>query len=67
MLLYTIIIGVLVFINPILGAVGAFACIGIHILISSLSNDKNNKDQKKDDVPYTEYDEFDIWQDNQGL
>ncbi len=70
MLLYIIVVGILTFINPILGAVGVFACVGFHILKSILFGDKNDKKderKKQDDAPHTEYDEFDWWQDNQGL
>lgn len=67
MLLYIIIIGILVFINPILGAVGVFACLGIHILKSVIFGSRKKKLKKHDNIPHTEYDEFDWWQDNQGL
>lgn len=67
MLLYIIIVGILVFINPILGAVGVFACVGIHILKSVAFGGRKKESEKRDDVPQTECDEFDWWQDNQGL
>lgn len=67
MLLYIIIIGILVFINPILGPVGVFLCLGIHILKDILFGEGKKEHEKHDNTPYTEYDEFDRWQDNQGL
>lgn len=68
MLLSIIIISVLVFINPILGVLGVYLCLGLFILKSVIFGDKDDKKNRKhDDTPYTEYDEFDRWQDNQGF
>ncbi len=35
-----------------------------HTIKDRIASDRKDK---HDDVPYTEYDEFDWWQDNQGL
>lgn len=67
MLLYIIIIAVLVFINPVLGAVGVFLCLVIQFLKDIVFGNSDKGENKHDDVPHTEYDEFDWWQDNQGL
>ena len=57
-LLYILIIAILVFINPILGAVGVFICLGIHILKSVLSNngekEMRNRKKRSDDVEFEE-------------
>ena len=43
-------------------------CIPIWIIQLLLGiGGKSASSGKHDDVPYTEYDEFDWWQDNQGL
>lgn len=39
----------------------------IGVVLKRLFHSSQNKHIKKDDVPHTEYDEFDWWQDNQGL
>ncbi len=66
MLIYIIITAILVSINPALGVVSVFLCLGIHILKSVIfDNEKNDTNNKSDsDI---EFDEFDWWQDNQGL
>lgn len=51
--------------------IGIIICLPFTI-ISAFVDDgkdksKDEKQKKKDDVPYTEYDEFDWWQDDQGF
>lgn len=67
MVLYMLIVGILTLVNPILGVVGVFLCVGIHILIAFIFGDEGPKHQPRNKTSYEEYDEFDCWQDNQGL
>lgn len=59
MLFYIFLEAILVFINPVLGAIGVPVCVLIHIIKTAIFGEK--KPTKH------EYDEFDYWQDNQGL
>ena len=69
MILCIIAVVVLYLINPVLGWIGVPVCVGLYALTHLPSKDKkqsgDNKDDRNCDAPFTEYDEFDWWQDNQ--
>ena len=60
MLSFIVIEIVLYLVNPTIAIVGAVAYVLVYIITSLLSHDKQKPSQRMD------YDEFDIWQDNQG-
>ena len=59
MLLYILIEIILVALNPILGLIGVPLCLILNIVKTAIVGEKKQEERK--------WDEFDCWQDNQGL